>query len=200
MKTVDICNQPISVQFNPEDGSFHPYAETEYRKVSDLSKMFSDRSEVEKIINSGDRLVYQIRYYPFPTNNSDMALGTTTIFPGKVGSEYHLTKGHFHQADNQPEIYHCVRGEGILQMMTLEGEYVSAQWVKDTITHIPPQYAHRVINTGNEPLVFVATFHLAAGHIYEPIEQKGFKYLILEKDGIPMEVLSPRWAQGSEDK
>jgi glucose-6-phosphate isomerase len=105
-----------------------------------------------------------------------------------------MTKGHFHEANNQPEIYHCVQGEGFLQMMTLEGEYVSVPWKTDTITHIPPQFAHRVVNTGNIPLVFVASFHVAAGHIYGPIESKGFKYIIVEKDGKPVEMLSPKWA------
>ena len=194
MKTVPINDQPVSVQLSITDGSFTPCIETDLRKVSDLSKMFFDQSAVNEIIHSGDRLVYQIRYYPFITRNSDMALGTTMILPGKVGSEYHMTKGHFHEALNQPEIYHCVQGEGFLQMMTLEGDYVSAPWTVDTITHIPPNFAHRVVNTGSIPLVFVASFHLAAGHVYGPIESKGFKYIIVEKDGRPVEMLSPKWA------
>jgi len=156
--------------------------------------MFSDKAAIEDILRRGDRLVYEIRYYPFFTSNSDMALGTTIIFPGKVGNEYHMTKGHFHEREDQPEVYHCVQGEGVLQMMTREGEYVSAPWKADTITHIPPQYAHRVVNTGTFPLVFVAVFHVAAGHEYGPIEQRGFRYKVVEKDGKMAEVSNPRWA------
>ena len=193
MKTVLINDKPVSVQLNPQDGSFLPCIETELRKVSNLSAMFSDTNAVNNLIHLGDRIIYEIRYYPFLTGKSDMALGTTIIYPGKVGDEYHMTKGHFHETDDQPEIYHCVQGVGILQMMTLEGEYVSASWIKDTITHIPPQYAHRVINTGSTPLVFVASFHIAAGHLYHPIETKGFKYIVIEKDGKPLEVLNPKW-------
>jgi glucose-6-phosphate isomerase, archaeal len=194
MKTVPINDQPVSVQVNIQDGSFTPCMEIELRKVSDLSRMFSDQSAVEEIIKTGDRLVYQIRYYPFITHNSDMALGTTMIIPGKVGNEYHMTKGHFHEANNQPEIYHCVQGEGFLQMMTTAGEYVSVPWKPDTITHIPPQFAHRVVNVGSVPLVFIASFHVAAGHVYDLITNKGFKKIIIERDGKPVEILNPKWA------
>jgi glucose-6-phosphate isomerase, archaeal len=79
--------------------------------------------------------------------------------------------------------------------MTLEGEYVPANWKADTITHIPPQFAHRVVNTGTIPLVYVASFHAAAGHVYPPIEMKGFRYMIVEKDGKPIEIPNPKWAK-----
>jgi glucose-6-phosphate isomerase len=194
MKNVPVNNYPTSVQLDIHDGKFEPCLELEQRKVSDLAKMFSDKAAIEDILRRGDRLVYEIRYYPFFTSNSDMALGTTIIFPGKVGNEYHMTKGHFHEREDQPEVYHCVQGEGVLQMMTREGEYVSAPWKADTITHIPPQYAHRVVNTGTFPLVFVAVFHVAAGHEYGPIEQRGFRYKVVEKDGKMAEVSNPRWA------
>ncbi len=194
MKSTPINNFPTNVQLNTTDGSFTPCMELDLRKVSSLSKMFYDKAAVEQIIQSGDRLVYEIRYHPFITDNSDMALGTTVVFPGKVGNEYHMTKGHFHERDDQPEVYYCVQGQGILQMMTRQGEYIGAPWQAGTVTHIPPQYAHRAVNTGNEPLVYVAVFHVAAGHDYDLIEQRGFSRLVVEQDGKPTEVPSQRWA------
>ncbi|HEY3344915.1 MAG TPA: glucose-6-phosphate isomerase family protein [Anaerolineaceae bacterium] len=193
MKSVPVNNQPTSVHLNISDGAFSPCMEIDERKVSHLAKMFHDKKAIDEILRSGDQLVYQIRYYPFITDNSDMALGTTIIFPGKVGDEYHMTKGHFHERSDQPEVYHCVQGEGVLQMMTLEGEYVAACWEPGTITHIPPQFAHRVVNTGSTPLVFVAVFHVAAGHVYGPIEERGFRCLIVEQDGKATQIPNPRW-------
>ena len=194
MTSVAVSERPASVQLTIADGSFTPCAELIPRKVSDLAQMFGDQAAVEAIIRSGDRLVYEIRHNPFVTAKSDMALGTSIIYAGKVGSEYYMTKGHFHARDDQPEIYYCVQGEGLLQMMTLDGDYQSAPWQPGTITHIPPQFAHRVVNTGAVPLVFVSVFHMAAGHVYGPIETRGFKYQVLEVDGKPAEVLNPRWA------
>lgn len=194
MNDNEVYNLPVSVQLNTDDGVFAPCVELVTRKVSDLNMMFYDKPAVEENIRQGDHVVYEIRYHPFITSTSDMALGTTTIFPGKIGDEYHMTKGHFHESNDQPEIYHCVRGEGILQMMSAEGEYYAAAWKPNTITHIPPQFAHRVVNTGTEPLVFVAVFHVAAGHDYRLIELRGFKYRIVDRHGKAVEQLNPNWA------
>lgn len=194
MKNIAINDQPVSVQLNIPDGVFTPCADMEIRALSALGMMFHDQDAVKTILAAGDRTIYEIRYYPFVTSSSDMALGTTIIMPGKVGDEYHMTKGHFHERSDQPEVYHCVQGEGFLQMMSMDGEYHAAAWKPGTITHIPPQFAHRVVNTGSLPLVFVAVFHLAAGHIYGPIIERGFKYQIVEKEGRPVQVLNPKWA------
>ncbi len=192
MKLTPIYTKPVSVELDPTTGEFSPCLDLQHRRVSDLAQLFSDQAAVRAILASGDRLVYDIRYHPFVTHTTDMALGTTVIYPGKVGAEYHMTKGHFHQRDDQPEIYHCVQGEGILQMETRDGDYQAAAWHAGVITHIPPAYAHRVVNTGTLPLVFVACFHLAAGHDYTPVAARGFKYLIVERDGQPTAIPNPR--------
>lgn len=192
MKQAPINNLPVSVQLDPTTGAFSPCPDMEHRRVSDLAMMFYDQAAVKAILDAGDQLVYDIRYYPFITSNSDMALGTTVIFPGKVGDEYHMTKGHFHERGDQPEIYYCVQGEGFLQMETRDGDYQVAAWKPGVITHIPPAYAHRVINTGSTPLVFVASFHVAAGHDYAPVIARGFQCAIVERDGKPVSIPNPR--------
>jgi oxalate decarboxylase/phosphoglucose isomerase-like protein (cupin superfamily) len=40
-----------------------------------------------------------------------------------------------------------------------------------------------VVNTGTEPLIWVATYHLSAGHDYEPIIAGGFAQIVVERDG-----------------
>ena len=192
MKEVVINDLPVTVQLDISTGDFVPCTEKVVRNVSDLALMFSDQETVRQIVSMGDKLVYVIRYYPFFTSKSDMALGTTAILPGKVGDEYHMTKGHFHARDDQPEIYYCVQGEGFLQMESRDGDYHAVPWKAGTITHIPPQYAHRVINTGRTTLVFVASFHVAAGHEYELIEARGFKNIIVQLEGKAVEVPNPR--------
>ena len=182
---------PISVMFDAKSGIFNPCKKTEERKVSDLKMMFHDQQAVQSILSAGDQLVYEIRYYPFVTSKSDMALGVTRIFPGKVGREYHMTKGHIHQRDDQPEIYYCVQGSGYLLLDTLEGEFRAEPWQPGVITHIPPMWAHRAVNTGNDLLVFVASYHLAAGHDYEKVKQQGFTKIAVENNGKP-ELILPK--------
>jgi len=192
MKPVEINDLPTSVWLDIKTGMFEPCVEISRRKVSDLAMMFADQEAVQQLIAQGDPVVYDIRYHPFQTSTSDMALGVSTIYPGKVGDEYHMTKGHFHVRMDQPEIYFCVRGTGFLLMESKEGDFQVAEWRPGTITHIPPQYAHRVVNTGPEPLIWVASYHLAAGHDYEPIIARGFAKIVVEKDGQPVFLPNPR--------
>jgi glucose-6-phosphate isomerase, archaeal len=180
---------PVSVMFDAKTGIFDPCKQTVERKVSDLKMMFHDQPAVKSILSSGDQLVYEIRYYPFITSKSDMALGVTRIFPGKVGREYHMTKGHIHQHDDQPEIYYCVQGSGYLLLDTLDGEFRAEPWQPGVITHIPPMWAHRVVNTGNDLLVFVASYHIAAGHLYDKVEEQGFAKIAVENNGKPALIL-----------
>jgi glucose-6-phosphate isomerase, archaeal len=192
MNEVPINELPVSVELNIETGIFTPCPETTQRRVSDLGMMFADGRAVANLISSGDPIVYEIRYHPFKTSNSDMALGVTTIHPGKVGNEYYMTKGHFHEADDQPEIYFCVKGEGYLLMETRAGDFRMAPWKPGVITHIPPAYAHRVVNTGEDALVFVASFHLSAGHEYDGIIQRGFAQILVEENGKTVFLPNPR--------
>lgn len=174
---------PISVQYDFEKGEFFPKEKIVERKLSDLSMMFADKDAVEQAYKKGDPIIYEIFYHGFKTSVSDMALGTTRIQPGKIGDEFHMTKGHFHAAEDEPEIYFCVKGRGYLLLEAKNGEFRAEEWTLGTISHIPPMWAHRVVNTGNEPLVFVASYHLAAGHDYEPIVERGFQKRLVEKDG-----------------
>jgi glucose-6-phosphate isomerase len=109
-----------------------------------------------------------------------------------VGDEYHMTKGHFHERLDQPEIYFCIHGEGYLLLETRAGEFRAERWGPGTISHIPAQWAHRVVNTGDDVLFFVATYHLAAGYDYASVEERGFAQVVVEREGQPMLVDNPR--------
>lgn len=192
MQTTSVSDLPTSVQFDFDTGVYTPFQEVTDRRMSHLKEMFHDQAAVAAILADDNRVIYEIRYHPFVTSTSDMSLGVTRIFPGKVGDEYHMTKGHFHERLDQPEIYFCVRGTGYLLLETRDGDFQAIPWQPGTITHIPPMWAHRVVNTGEETLVFVASYHLAAGHDYAPVIARGFAQVVVERDGRPALVPNPR--------
>jgi glucose-6-phosphate isomerase len=185
-------NKPTSVLFDILTGQIEPCSVFDPRHISDLADSFCDAGAVQQAIECGNPLVYEIRHTHFVTRNSDMATGVSTIMPGKIGGEYFMTKGHVHERDDQPEIYYCVRGSGLLLMDDMQADFIAAPFQVGTIVHIPPQYAHRVVNTGADVLIFVSTFHLAAGHNYAPVKQKGFEYMVVEKASQPELVKNPR--------
>ncbi len=183
---------PISVQFDLSKLVFAPVLEKVERRVSDMLKLFHDKSAAQTLIEQGDKLLYEVLYHPFETSKSDMSMCLTRIFPGTVGDEYHMTKGHLHERDDQPEIYFCLQGEGYLLLQTLDGEFRAERWTAGTLSHIPPMWAHRTVNTGANDLVFVSVFNLSAGHDYDIVQKKGFKKLVVERDGQPTLMDNPR--------
>ena len=61
------------------------------------------------------------------------------------------------------------------------------------IVYVPPYHAHRTINTGNEPFIFLAVYPSDAGHDYGSIAEKGFSKIVVEKDGKVEVMYNPKW-------
>ena len=56
---------------------------------------------------------------------------------------------------------------------------------KDAVVYVPACWAHRTINTGDEPLISFCVYPGDAGHDYGSIETAGFRKRIVEIDGKP---------------
>jgi glucose-6-phosphate isomerase len=83
-------------------------------------------------------------------------------------------------------------------LMELEsGEYVMEEMYPGRTVYVPAYYAHRSINTGDEPLISLPVYPGDAGHDYGSIETSGFKHLVVERDGKPSVVVNPRYGQMS---
>ena len=60
-----------------------------------------------------------------------------------------------------------------------------------SVHHVPPATAHRVANTGTEPLVFVSYWPSETGHDYRTIVEHGFGARVRQIDGQPALVPEP---------
>ncbi len=85
--------------------------------------MVGDKETLEKMIRKDDRLVYEFYDMHSPETSFDVQYGTSITYPGKVGNEYFMTKGHFHNILDMAEIYYCLRGHGYMLMENPEGEW-----------------------------------------------------------------------------
>lgn len=121
----------------------------------------------------------------------DMAI--TIMKPGKVGEEFNMTKGHYHECEGADETYHCLKGKGMLLLQTKEGVVQTMELTKGSVAYVPPGWAHRTINTGQEDLIILAIYPNDAGHDYGAIKEKGFKSLVVEKEGEVAIVDNPRY-------
>lgn len=164
------------------------------RNLSDLAGMFSDNAAYEKIMETGNPLVYEYHSIEIPPTDGDLSFGYSVLYPGKVGDEYYFTKGHFHEKLYTAEVYHCIKGCGIILLENKSGDWKALEIKAGDICYVPKGYAHRSINVSNtEPFVTVFTYRSDAGHDYGTIKDKGFRKIVLEKSGEPQITDNPGW-------
>lgn len=181
------------VDFDLADG-MSKTAVTTKRYLSQMKGMYHDDAALEAMQKSGDTLVYEFYEMGAPEDSSgDLAFGTTITYPGKVGDEYFMTKGHFHTILDTAEVYYCLSGEGYMLLENPEGDVVLEPLKKGHALYVPKRYAHRTINTGTVPLVSFFVFRADAGHDYGTIETKGYRKLVVERDGKPRMIDNPKW-------
>jgi glucose-6-phosphate isomerase len=166
------------------------------RRLSNMKAMFHDKAAAEAAVRAGDPLVYEFYDMGVPDSSGDVAYGTSITYPGKVGDEYHMTKGHFHTVLDTAEVYFCLRGHGLMMMESPEGDVEVQELVAGKAVYVPGRYAHRSINVSpDEPLITFFAFPGHAGHDYGSIETKGFRKLVVERDGKPALIDNPSWTQ-----
>lgn len=144
------------------------------RHLSDMVSAYEDQDAARAMVEQGDPLVYEVHEIEVPRRNGQLLSSTTVLQPGRVGDEYFMTKGHFHVNEAAAEIYVGLRGTGAVVLRTRDGEVDVVELEAGSIAYIPPSWAHRTVNTGEEELVFYAIFPGDAGYDYETIEREGF--------------------------
>ncbi|MFW6288547.1 MAG: glucose-6-phosphate isomerase family protein [Spirochaetota bacterium] len=179
--------QPFGVQFDLEKGEMKDFTRTTTRQASAMRGHYEDADALERLIaDQDDPLHYEVFERPVPEEPGHVMYCISKLYPGTVGDEYFMTKGHYHTVLNTAEIYLCLRGTGYMIMKTSDGEFVAEEFRRGRMVYVPPYWAHRSVNTGNEPLVSFCAYPGDAGHNYGDIEQEGFMKRVYERDGRPV--------------
>ena len=165
------------------------------RTLSYLKGLFHDEMAYADMLAKGDVTVYDFFDLGLPETATDLAFGTSIVYPGKVGDEYFMTKGHFHTILETAEVYYCLGGHGYMLMESPEGDWEVADMTPGKAVYVPGRYAHRSINVSpSEVLRTFFVFRADAGHDYATIEQNGFRKLVVERNGKPEVIDNPKWA------
>jgi glucose-6-phosphate isomerase, archaeal len=163
------------------------------RRLSSLRGQFLDSRAFDAQLAQGNPVLYE--YYPVhrPEVAGELFSGLTTLYPGTVGGEYFMTKGHFHALLETGEIYYCLSGQGKLVMETPEGTWQVTDMSPGVVVYIPPRWAHRTVNTGPNKFSFFWVCPADAGHDYGSIERQGFRKRVVEQNGSPTLIDNPHW-------
>jgi glucose-6-phosphate isomerase, archaeal len=189
-------SRPCSVPFVADSGAI-PQATAHYqRHLSELRGLFLDADALERLIRvESDPVCYENYAFNESRAEGDLYFGTTIIYPGKVGSEYYLTRGHYHRKRDRAETYQALSGKGLVLFERQDGSTCTAELESGKVTYVPPYWAHRSVNTGGAPLVFLWTCPCDAGHDYEIVAGRGLRKVVVERDGKPS--VEDRPAQGA---
>lgn len=181
------------IDFNMKSG-LSETLDTEKRYLSQMKGMFSDSAAFESAVQNGNPMVYEFHSLDVGESSGDLAFGCSILNPGKVGDEYYFTKGHFHTILNTSEVYYCLNGHGYMLMENMRGDWSAQELTPGKAVYVPKGYAHRSVNVSKEEkLVTFFVFRADAGHDYGTIETKGYRKLLVERDGVPTIIDNPNW-------
>ena len=184
--------KPFSMYFDPKNGLSDDKIPTK-RYLSNMKGMFSDEKALAELIKQENSLIYEFYELKLPQDPGDLLFGTSILYPGKVGNEFFMTKGHFHTILDTAEVYYCMNGKGCMLMEDPEGNWDVQEMTPGKAVYVPGRWAHRSINTGSEKLITFFVFRSDAGHDYGTIETKGYRKLIMENNGSVEIIDNPRW-------
>ncbi|MDR7416280.1 MAG: glucose-6-phosphate isomerase family protein [Armatimonadota bacterium] len=179
---------PIRSELTWEPVQLGPNTVRTVRRASDLRGLFADAPSLEALVRAGDPVVYETYEPPIPDGPGHLRYGLTVLHPGRVGREYFMTRGHFHLRRETAEVYVPLRGRGVLVLQDEGGRCRVEGLHPGTVVYVPPGWAHRSVNTGPEPLVFLYVYPADAGHDYETVARTGFRVRVLAENGQPQVV------------
>ncbi len=185
--------EPFSTRVDLREGLLGNGVHRLSRRISDMRGMFQDEQAWAEIAAQGDPLVYEVFVAPAPESEGHLCHGVTVLHPGRVGDEYFMTKGHYHQKSGTAEVYYGLRGNGLMMLQTRWGIWRTVDIAPGTVVYVPPHWGHRSINTADEPLVLLFAYPGDAGHDYGTIESSGFARLIVARNGRPTLVENPSY-------
>jgi glucose-6-phosphate isomerase len=175
---------PFGIQFDLTEGVMHDPADHIVRKASDMQGYYADEAALQRLITAEDDPIhYETFESPVPEEYGHVKFCISKLYSGVVGEECFMTKGHYHTVPQTGEIYLCLRGQGLMMMKLSDGACRSEEFVPGRMVYVPPYWAHRSINTGDEPLVSLCIYPGDAGHNYGDIKTDGFPQRVFLRGG-----------------
>lgn len=188
--------KPFTTTIDTQSGLLEGAHNHLHRRLSSMKGQYSDPAAYEALLRQGDVVVYEVyENVKMPPTPGDLYHGTSIVHPGRVGDEFFMTKGHFHQVLDTAEVYYCVRGHGYMLMETPEGQWAAEELKPGVVLYVPPRWAHRSVNTGPHDLITFFVYPGDAGHDYGAIEVRGFRKLLVDRTGEPTLIDNPHWSE-----
>ncbi len=157
------------------------------RRLSDLAGVFVDEQAFAAAVRDGDPVVYTVQGIAPAEGAGALNYALGTLHPGRVGDEFYMTKGHLHAWRPAAEVYIGLSGEGLMLLEDEEtGQSQAVPLRANGIVYVPGSTAHRTINTGTTPLVYLGIYPSDAGHDYAAIAERNFRQIVVGTHHAPV--------------
>jgi glucose-6-phosphate isomerase len=166
---------PFSVQLELATGIMLNPDDHIARRASDMLGYYADAAALQRLIDEQHNPVhYETFESAVPEEYGQVKFCISKLYAGTVGRECFMTKGHYHSVIETGEAYLCLTGRGLMMMKTAGGACRWEEFAPGRLVYVPPYWAHRSINTGDEPLISLCLYPGDAGHNYGDIRTEGF--------------------------
>ena len=182
--------QPFGVDIDLMEGIMTAPDRIAPTRASAMRGYYQDAAALERLIQAADPLHYEVFEKKLPLEPGHLMFCISKLQPGRVGEECFMTRGHYHAMAGAAELYLCLRGRGYVILRTAEGRSAHEPMSPGRLVYVPPYWAHRSINTGQEPLMSLCAYPADAGHNYGEIETEGFPERVFLRNG--SEVIEPQ--------
>ena len=177
---------PGGVSVNTTTGRLTPCTGHYEKRLSQVRAIYRDQDALDALLAAkGDIITYEVYEYAKSAAEGHLIFGTSILYPGKVGKEYFMTRGHSHAKADRAEVYYCLAGKGLMLMESPDGKSKAVTMRPRALVYVPPYWKHRSVNTGRRKLIFVFACPADAGHEYGEIEKKGMRKIVIEFRGRP---------------
>lgn len=169
---VDLVNGAI-------EGATHHYQ----KRYADLEGLFLDVAAFDaRRAAAADEVAYDVYEYRRSNDAGDLVFGTSRVYPGFVGREFNMTRGHAHLRGDRAELYYCLSGHGVLLLQDPDGAARVVELYPGTAAYVPPFTLHRSINVGHVPLVTLFCYPSDSGQDYDVISRAHGMRLLVVRD------------------
>lgn len=157
------------------------------RRLSDMRGLYADHSAFEEGVARDDPVIYSVASIEPAQGEGQLHYGLGVLYPGRVGDEYYMTKGHLHAWRPAAEVYLGLRGNGVMLLESeLTGESRMVPLGENQVVYVPGYTAHRTVNIGETPLVYIGVYDALAGHDYGAIADRNFRQVVVRVDNQPV--------------
>lgn len=142
-------------------------------RFGDVKHLFSN---LENTSYRDDDIVYFVERVA-AADSQTPEFSITTIMPGNISGECFFTRGHDHKPE-KGETYFCIAGQGGL-IVEKDG---GSEWLPMSpgdVIQLKSGWAHRTVNTGDTPLIFVGQY-ITPFEVDYGISERGFKMKVFK--------------------